>query len=92
MPTQIGRSPTITFRYLFDRMWRHVCGLSNRPLSRMGNEIMLKAVIQAIPTYVMSCFQLLAGTCEEIWEWLSSPKDIGGMGFRDQPSNVGSAV
>jgi hypothetical protein len=71
----------------------------------MGNEIMLKAVIQAIPTYVMSCFQLPVATCEEMrkiianywwgfkdgkrkmhwssWEWLSSPKIMGGMGFRD---------
>jgi hypothetical protein len=64
MPTQIVRSPTITFRYLFDHMWRRVCGLSDRSLSRMGNEIMLKAVIQAIPTYVMSCLQLPASTFE----------------------------
>jgi hypothetical protein len=105
MPTQIGRSPIITFRYLLDRMWRRVSGLSDRPLSRMGNEIMLKTVIQAIPTYVMSCFLLPVATCEEMrkiiadfwwgfkdgkrklhwrsWEWMSSPKNIGGMGFRD---------
>jgi hypothetical protein len=71
----------------------------------MGNEIMLKTVIQAIPTYVMSCFLLPVATCEEMrkiiadfwwrfkdgkrklhwrsWEWMSSPKNIGGMGFRD---------
>jgi hypothetical protein len=105
MPTQIGRSPIITFRYLFDSMWRHVSGLLDMPLSKMGNEIMLKAFIQAIPTYVMSCFLLLVATCEEMrkiiadfwwgfkdgkrkmhwrsWEWLSSSRNIRGMGFQD---------
>jgi hypothetical protein len=105
MPTQIGRSPIITFRYLFYHMWRRVSGLPDRPLSKMGNEIMLKAFIQAIPTYVMSCFLLPIATCEEMrkiivgfwwdfkdgkrkmhwrsWEWLSSPKNIRGMGFQD---------
>jgi hypothetical protein len=64
MPTQIGRSPIATFRYIFDRMWRGINGLSDRPLSRKGNEVMLKAVIQAIPTYVMSCFELPVAICE----------------------------
>jgi hypothetical protein len=41
-------------------------GLSNRPLSRTGNEVMLEAVIHVIPTYVMSCFLLHAATCEEM--------------------------
>jgi hypothetical protein len=64
MPTEVGRSPIMTFRYLYDRMWQRVNGLSDRPLSRKGNEIFLKAVIQAIPTFVMSCFQLPVATCE----------------------------
>jgi hypothetical protein len=38
-------------------------GLSDSPLSRKGNEIFLKSVIQAIPTHVMSCFQLPVSTC-----------------------------
>lgn len=105
MPTDVGRSPTSTFRYLFDQMWKRANGLSDRPLSRKGNEVMLKAVIQTIPTYVMSCFQLPVLTCELMrkaianqwwgfengkrnmhwrsWDWLSTPKALGGMGFRD---------
>jgi hypothetical protein len=105
MPTDVGRSPTSTFRYLFDRMWKRANGLSDRPLSRKGNEVMLKYVIQAIPTYVMSCFQLSVLTCELMrkaivnqwwgfengkrkmhwrsWDWRSTPKTLGGMGFQD---------
>jgi hypothetical protein len=64
---------------------------------------MLKAVIQAIPIYVMSCFLLPVAICEQMrklianqwwgmengkrklhwrsWEWLSSPKSMGGWDF-----------
>ena len=66
MPTEVGRSPTLTFRYLYDRMWKRMNGLSDRPLSRKGVEILLKSVIQAIPTYVMSCFELPVATCEQM--------------------------
>ena len=74
-------------------------------LSRAGNETFLKAVIEAIPTYIMSCFQIPVEICEQMrktianqwwgfkdgkrkmhwrsWEWLSTPKDSGRMGFRD---------
>ncbi|XP_073133672.1 uncharacterized protein [Henckelia pumila] len=40
--------------------WRH------KLLSRAGKEILLKAVIQALPTYVMSVFLLTLMLCEEL--------------------------
>jgi hypothetical protein len=74
-------------------------------MSRAGKEVFLKAVIQAISTYVMSCFLLPRATCSSMrksiadfwwgieegrrkmhwrsWVWLSTPKGLGGMGFRD---------
>jgi hypothetical protein len=105
MPTSVGRSPTATFNFLYEMIWKRINGVSDRPLSRAGKENFLKAVIQAIPTYVMSCFQVPVANCDKMrstvatewwgkedgkrklhwrsWEWLSTPKLLGGMGFRD---------
>jgi hypothetical protein len=74
-------------------------------MSRSGKETLIKAVIQAIPTYIMSCFLIPISMCDALrkalvdywwgikkgkkkmhwrsWEWLSTPKHLGGMGFRD---------
>ena len=41
----------------------------------MGREILIKAVVQAIPTYTMNCFKLPLGLCDDI-EGLS--RDFGG--------------
>jgi hypothetical protein len=59
-------------------------------LSKAGKEIMIKAVAQAIPTFVMDCFDLTKGLCDKIssmvvkfW-WSQQDKDnkkcIGSVG------------
>jgi hypothetical protein len=62
----VGKSPSNTFNFLPERMWKVVRGWSDRPLSRAGKEVMLKSVIQAIPVYVMSYFRPPAGICDKM--------------------------
>jgi hypothetical protein len=64
MPTGVGRSPSGSFRPILDRVWKQLNSCSGRPMSRAGKETWLKAVIQAIPTHIMSCFQFPISTCD----------------------------
>ena len=66
MPTEVGRSPVHTFGFLHNRMWQRMSGVSDRPMSRKGKETFIKSVIQSIPTYIMSCFQLPTSNCTSI--------------------------
>jgi hypothetical protein len=62
----VKRSLIATFSFLYNKIWKYLIGLSNRPMSRAGNETVLKVVIQAIPTFVMSCCQLPIATCDRV--------------------------
>jgi hypothetical protein len=48
IPTSVGRSPTATFDFLYDMIWKRINGVTDRPMSRAGKETFLKEVIQAI--------------------------------------------
>jgi hypothetical protein len=41
-------------------------GWSDRPMSRAGKETLLKAIIQAIPTFIMSYFQIPISICDAL--------------------------
>jgi len=61
LPSMIGRRKKATFKFVKDRIWNKINSWSNRCLSQAGREILIKSVLQSIPTYVMSIF-LLPGT------------------------------
>ena len=41
-------------------------GWEGKLLSQAGRKVLIKAVIQAIPTYAMGCYKLPMGLCNEI--------------------------
>ena len=66
LPSIVGRAKRRAFNEIKDRVWRRLQGWNEKLLSQAGREILIKAVIQAIPTYAMSCFKLPAGLCADI--------------------------
>ena len=61
LPTIIGRSKKDIFSFLKERISNKIEGWKERLLSRAGKEVLLKAVVQVIPIYMMSIFKISDG-------------------------------
>lgn len=66
LPIVVGRNKKASLNYIKDRVWGKLQGWKEKLLSQAGKEVLLKAVVQAIPTFAMSCFKLLVGLCQDI--------------------------
>lgn len=66
MPAVVGRSEREVFAYLKDIVWNRIKRWNERDFSMAGREVLIKAVLQAIPTYVMSCFLIPSTLLQEI--------------------------
>jgi len=71
LPTFVGRSRIATFNYIKSRIWNRMNGWKEKFLSHAGKEVLIKAVLQAIPTYTMSVFRLPISLCRDINRLLS---------------------
>lgn len=66
LPTLVGKSRTQSFNGIKDRVWQRLNNWKVKFLSQASKEILLKAVVQAIPTYSMSVFLLPDTLCNEL--------------------------
>ena len=66
LPSLIGKGKRASFNYIKERIWRKLQGWEGKLLSQAGREVLIKALIQAIPSYTMGCFKLPIGLCNEI--------------------------
>jgi hypothetical protein len=66
MPTTIGRSKMQNFNFIMDKVWSKLKGWKERNLSFACRSVLISAVIQAIPTYMMSCFLIPKSICSQI--------------------------
>ncbi|KAI9160304.1 hypothetical protein LWI28_006978 [Acer negundo] len=64
--TLVGRNRTKTFQDIKDKVWRRVRSWKRKLFSLGGKEVLIKAVAQAIPNYIMSIFQIPFGLCKEL--------------------------
>jgi len=72
LPSMIGRSKKATFGFIKDRIWKKINSWSSKCLSKAGREVLIKSVLQSIPTYFMSMFTLPSSLCDEIEKMLNS--------------------
>ncbi|GAU14523.1 hypothetical protein TSUD_250650 [Trifolium subterraneum] len=72
LPSMIGRKKKEVFAYLKDRTWKWINSWRGRALSKAGKEVMIKSVLQAIPSYVMSVYLLPESTIKDIERMLNS--------------------
>ncbi|KAL9688321.1 hypothetical protein QQ045_032742 [Rhodiola kirilowii] len=57
---------TEIFKFIVDRIWQKVQGCKEQTSSMAGKEILIKSILQAIPTYAMMCFKLPVSLCKKI--------------------------
>ena len=62
----MGADRSDCFRHFVERIKIRMMGWMEKILSVGGKEILLKAVVQAIPVFAMSVFSLPKGICKEI--------------------------
>jgi hypothetical protein len=66
MPTLIGHSKQVVFRFIMDKVRNKLKGWKEKHLSFAGRAVLISAVIQALPTYVMSNFMIPKSMCDQI--------------------------
>jgi hypothetical protein len=66
LPALMGRSKARTFASIKGRVQKTLLGWKEKYLSQSGREILIKAVVQAIPTYSMSVFMLPRALCQSL--------------------------
>ncbi|XP_057457734.1 uncharacterized protein LOC130748518 [Lotus japonicus] len=89
LPTIIGRSKKAVFLTVQERLVKKLKGWKEKFLSKAGKEVLLKAIAQAIPTYIMSCFKLPESVCASMaslmanfwWGQKNSEKKIHWMSW-----------
>ena len=79
IPEDISGSKCKFFAFLKDKLMHKVNGWTCRRLSKGGKEVLIKSILPALPTYVMSTFLLPLEICENLasviaqfW-WSSNP-------------------
>lgn len=56
LPMILGKSKKEFFGNIKERIWKRIKGWNEKLLSKAGREVLVKSIVQAIPTYAMSCF------------------------------------
>jgi hypothetical protein len=84
----VGRSKKMTFAGIQGRVCKKLKGWKEKFLSQAGREVLLKVVVQAIPTYSMSIFRLPKTLCNNLGAiWQPNRKFSIPISFLSKKSN-----
>ena len=72
LPSMIGRSKKANFYFVKDRVWKKINSWSSKCLSKAGREVLIKSMLQSIPTYFKSLFTLPYSLCDKIEKMMNS--------------------
>lgn len=84
LPNVMGRNKSVVLGFLKEKMRSKIQSWEGQWLSRAGKELLLKTVIQALPSYAMNVFLLPQGMCKDLetmmcrfwWKSKSTTKGI----------------
>lgn len=71
MPAWVGRSKKQTLGFIKEQIENRLKGWKESLLSKAGRGVLVKAVAQTIPTYLMNCFKFPKDLCREINSMIS---------------------
>lgn len=66
LPALMGKSKRLIFSSSADRLGSKLSSWKASMLSQAAREVLIKSIAQAIPNYVMSCFLIPKGICQEL--------------------------
>ncbi|XP_019158562.1 PREDICTED: uncharacterized protein LOC109155332 [Ipomoea nil] len=72
LPMIIGRNKTEILKFIKNRIVSRIQGWNHRFISKAGREILLKSVLQALPSYAMRVFLLPKGLIQEVETTMNS--------------------
>ncbi|XP_059663663.1 uncharacterized protein LOC132309364 [Cornus florida] len=72
MPVLIGCSKADVVKFVSQKVQSRLMIWTSTLLFKGGKEVFIKAVLSALPTYVMACFWLPSSLCEEIMKFIRS--------------------
>ncbi|XP_019172459.1 PREDICTED: uncharacterized protein LOC109167843 [Ipomoea nil] len=79
LPSFLARNKKAAFDYIEDKIRQRIGSWNKKLLSEAGREILLKSIVQSMPTFSMSVFLLPISA----WDRLCVPKKFGGLGFKE---------
>jgi len=66
LPTPVGRQKKERFQSVKEKLSKRISSWSEKFLSSGAKDVLIKSIAQAIPTYMISVFQLSASVCEDL--------------------------